>query len=78
MPCTLNRPAYKKLLQEDVDWLNQQPRSLERDHIIDFLQYEIEHMAVYTFSILEEDRRRRLIEWGIDPNTVSHFPRESG
>lgn len=29
----LNRHAYRKLVQEDIDWLLAQPRTLERDHI---------------------------------------------
>lgn len=33
MSMPLNKPAYSKLIAEDIEWLNAQPRSLERDHI---------------------------------------------
>lgn len=33
MPTKLNRSAYEQLVAEDLAWLDQQPRSLERDHI---------------------------------------------
>ena len=33
MSSTLNRAAYQQLIAEDLVWLRNQPRSLERDHI---------------------------------------------
>lgn len=33
MPSRLTRAAYEQLIAEDIEWLRQQPRSLERDHI---------------------------------------------
>jgi hypothetical protein len=42
MPTTLNRKAYLGLIQEDLDWLLQQPRTLERDHIAHMLDKENE------------------------------------
>lgn len=33
MPCQLNKAAYEQLIKEDVEWLRQQPRTLERHHI---------------------------------------------
>ena len=33
MGTTLNRQGYQKLVDEDLVWLKQQPRTLERDHI---------------------------------------------
>lgn len=39
MPTTLNRAAYFKLVEEDLQWLLQQPRSLERDHIEHMLRW---------------------------------------
>lgn len=38
MGTTLNRAAFEKLIQEDLDWLAKQPKSLERDHIWYLLQ----------------------------------------
>jgi hypothetical protein len=36
---TLNRTAFRKIIQEDLDWLLNQPRSLERDHIEHLLRH---------------------------------------
>lgn len=33
MGTTLNRHAYQRLIDEDIEWLLKQPRTLERDHI---------------------------------------------
>lgn len=30
---TMNRSAYEKLIQEDLEWLLKHPHTLERDHI---------------------------------------------
>ena len=34
MGMMVNREAYQKLIDEDIEWLMKQPRSLERDHIV--------------------------------------------
>lgn len=34
MTMKVTRSAYEELIQEDIDWLMKQPRTLERDHII--------------------------------------------
>jgi hypothetical protein len=39
--CELNRDAKIKLWEEDLAWLMQQPRTLERDHIADVLNWRI-------------------------------------
>lgn len=46
----LNKESYKKLLQENLDWLLKQPRSLERDHIEQMIQYEMQHFTVHAFE----------------------------
>lgn len=33
MPMILNNEAYQKLINEDIEWLLEQPRTLERIHI---------------------------------------------
>ena len=33
MSVLISPEAYKRLLQEDLDWLLKQPESLEKDHI---------------------------------------------
>jgi len=38
---TLNPQAYRKLIQEDIDWLKTINRTLERDHIIVILEMEL-------------------------------------
>lgn len=42
----LNKDAYKKLIAEDIAWLEEQPRTLERDHTIDVLRWSID--ALYS------------------------------
>jgi len=39
MPMTLNRTAFVQLLNEDLEWLKRQPRTLERDHIEQSLEF---------------------------------------
>lgn len=34
----LTRWAYRKLIEEDIAWLKEQPRTLERDHIVLILE----------------------------------------
>lgn len=34
MTTRLNRQAYQQLVDEDVAWLEKQPRTLEREHVI--------------------------------------------
>lgn len=41
MVLTLNRRTYNKLIDENIEWLLQQPRTLERDHIELILRAEI-------------------------------------
>lgn len=38
---TLNRNAYQRLIAEDLAWLEQQPRTLERDHIEQIVRWSI-------------------------------------
>lgn len=38
MPTTLNRKAFEKLVEEDIEWLLKQPRTLERDHVEQILR----------------------------------------
>ena len=34
MGMMINREAYQKLIDEDIEWLMKQPQSLERVHIV--------------------------------------------
>jgi hypothetical protein len=38
MGTTLNRAAYEKLIAEDIEWVSAQPKTLERDHIVQVLR----------------------------------------
>lgn len=38
MPSKMNRKAYEELIQEDLKWLKKQPRTLEREHIIEIVK----------------------------------------
>ncbi len=39
----MNRAAYEQMICEDVEWLAQQPRTLERDHIMLVLRVSADH-----------------------------------
>ncbi len=43
MPTTLNKAAYQKLIDDNIRWLLEQPRTLERDHIRDVLLWDREN-----------------------------------
>jgi hypothetical protein len=43
MPCELNQSAWEQLVDEDIEWLLTQPRTLERDHIADLLHWAREN-----------------------------------
>jgi len=38
MGTKLNRRSYERLINEDIDWVKAQPRTLERDHVIEVLK----------------------------------------
>lgn len=40
--CKLTKQAYRDLIEEDIAWLERQPRSLERDHIIVTLRWSVD------------------------------------
>ena len=44
MGMMVNREAYQKLIDEDVEWLLKQPRTLERDHIVSVLKNSVERL----------------------------------
>ena len=41
MTMPVNRETYSKLIEEDLVWLNKQPRSLEREHVAEVLKDSI-------------------------------------
>jgi len=38
MPIRMNREAYEKLIAENLEWLEKQPRTLEREHVIQIVR----------------------------------------
>ena len=46
MSLTLSKQAWEKLIDEDVDWLKLQARSLERDHVLQCLLWLRKHKAL--------------------------------
>ena len=44
MGVMINREAYQKLIDEDIEWLLKQPQSLERDHIVSVLKNSVERI----------------------------------
>ena len=40
----INKEAYQKLIDDDIEWLLKQPRSLERDHIVSVLKNSVERL----------------------------------
>lgn len=52
MTMKLNRSAYEQLVREDIEWLEKQPRTLEREHILaivkdsSLLYYDAEELAL--------------------------------
>ena len=44
MGMIVNREAYQKLIDEDIEWLMKQPRNLERDHIVSVLKNSVERI----------------------------------
>lgn len=53
----INAPAYKKLVDENLEWLLSQPRTLERDHIELILRWHSENAAVVTATEREKERQ---------------------
>lgn len=43
MTMPLNRSTYQQLIAEDLKWLEAQPRTLERDHIIAIVKASEKH-----------------------------------
>jgi len=46
----LDRESYNRLLDEDLQWLELQPRTLEREHIMEVLRWEKKESVHYPSS----------------------------
>lgn len=63
----LNELAYRKLIEEDLEWLDKQPRTLERQHIESivrestFFNYElVEFLEKLSGCYIGEENSKRL------------------
>lgn len=54
----LTRGAYEQLVSQDIEWLRQQPRTLERDHVIAIVEQSID--LHYGQSTLVREKLRAL------------------
>ena len=54
MPTTLSKQAWEKLIDEDIDYLLGQPRTLERDHIHDCLMWTRMHRDIIRMHPIQE------------------------
>lgn len=55
----LNIESYRKLLEEDIEWLKKQPLSLEKDHILTILKYELKKLPIYFNTFKNEKDNSR-------------------
>jgi hypothetical protein len=75
MTVRLNREAYEKAIAEDIAWLNAQPRTLERDHVVAIVQASPNLVCGdpeadrYTESLRQECERLRRER---DADTMAH------
>lgn len=65
----LTRSAYEKLITEDLKWLLEQERSLERDHIMDVLMDSPGRL--YDFGEINNDTFRGIPQSRV--NAISMF-----
>ncbi len=56
MSTILFKSAYRKLIDEDLEWLETTPRTLERDHVEMILEMEKKHCFAYTLPSSKERR----------------------
>ena len=54
MPTKINIATHKKLIEEDLEWLLHQPRSLANDHIRDLLRLELTTCALFDTTKFHE------------------------
>jgi hypothetical protein len=43
MAGTMNKATYEKVIAQDVEWLEKQPRTLEREHILKVLEWAVRY-----------------------------------
>ena len=59
---TINRGAYQQLIDENIEWLLEQPRSLERDHIEGIIKHSVDIYYPKKRLYTEEQVIQKLID----------------
>ncbi len=68
MPCTLNKKAYERLIDEDISWLDNQPDTLEAKHIRQILEWIKTHRQLdLTERIKELEALRDTVSVSCNP-----------
>lgn len=62
MSLPINRETHRKLIDDDIAWLETVPRTLERDHVLSILRADLRTCGLYD-AIAAED--------AADPDRVS-------
>lgn len=63
MSSRMNRPAYEKMIAENIEWLLKQPRTLEREHIEQVLRVSADREYSTDTKYLYESFQRRVLPW---------------
>ena len=71
MPTTLNKSAYQKLINEDIQYLlDECPRTLERDHVIQVLEWSAKAYKPDSFDGLGSTLARGIFELGDEQGSL--------
>jgi len=59
MGTTMNKSTYEAMIKENIEWLKKQPRTLEREHIIQIVEQSVnfyypENDALVSVSLPKE------------------------
>jgi hypothetical protein len=68
METKLNKTSYQKLIDEDIIWLLNQPRTLEREHIEAVLKDSVD---IWYNKKPKKRLNVKIIEWLMKPNEPS-------
>lgn len=71
---TVNKTAYKKMLDENLTWLLAQPKTLERDHIELLLKEESKTLALYWQATNRDERHTIRIKKKRNAGRASNQP----
>ncbi len=55
MSMPINRETHRKLIDDDIAWLETVPRTLERDHVLSILRAERRTCGLYAAIAAEDD-----------------------